>query len=225
VDAFRSRFLDDVKSSSAVYCFGRNQKNPFRLKSLVLSGDVEGTSLDSPTSFLNHLSTIYIGIENLFSAERGVCSAPNATIFMVSPSDNADYLTIRAIYEFDAVTTTSPSGVYVSVRRHYGTALTDYYDVFYEGIGRSDLGPFFASFEKSSLNAINEPAPSGGQDPDIFKKAKNLPFYFVWFPDPSKGAPDADATHALGTGDPRYHYEHMASVTSFMHVVPMFPPY
>ncbi|HEY8899547.1 MAG TPA: hypothetical protein VIM61_03990, partial [Chthoniobacterales bacterium] len=230
-DVVRDQFVTDVQSAVAVFCLGRNAVNPFHGAALSLPALIQGTSLDTPDAFRTLLATIVPATASTFVAYRGASLATNASIFILAPAANSGVLSLFAIYDIDLTPTTSPAGTYASVKR-YGTVtttasdgllgLTDYYDVFYPAppAGTSvPFNPLVVAFERDSRAAIVE-----GNAVDRLKIARERPFYFIWWPDPSAHTLEsAIAAPPYTSNDPKASYAAMGGRTAFFFAVPMFP--
>jgi hypothetical protein len=150
----------------------------------------------------------------------------NASLFFIQAGTESTKLYFRSVWDIDLIDMTSPKGVFASVRRYEGAALTHFYHVFFEGDQTAaDFGPVFASFEKRSRLIRNEnTANSYGVIPNAFKKAEERPFFLLWWPDPSmkrlSGLPIDDT---LPASDPRYYYSKHERQSGLMFVVPCFP--
>ena len=224
VHEMRDQFYDDVSLSEGVYCLARAGLNTVRPEWLEWPYSDPAASkpvLDTPEAFRNFLATAEPTSAAIFTAYRNVppATAPNTTIFLTGPTDQADYLKVVAVYEIDFVTSTSPAGIYASVRRYKNGTLTHYYDIFYDDKGEAPLIPSMAAFESRSRLAKTE-----GDAIDRYKLGRSGPFYLIWLPDPSIN-PLGTPTVAIPTDttDPRQDYAQHAGKTGFMLTVPMFP--
>jgi hypothetical protein len=85
----------------------------------------------------------------------------------------------------------------------------------------NNFSPLAVFFEKSSLGA------SGTNAVDRYRQAEERPFYFVWWPDPSRAnlASDYQPPEAqTNDASPRFNTSGMAGATSLFFVLPAFPP-
>ena len=179
-DRVRSRFWDDVSHASAVFCLARDGLNSFRPVYIPLSDGVDGRSLDSSESFRVHLSKVMSQSSSVYKSWRGSSSFNNGSIFILQPSGFSDFLAVRAIYDIDIQSTVKPLGTYASVKRYSWNVLTDYYDVFYPDDEKGvPFQPLFVFHEKRTRLIHNEGTM------DNFKTASDMPFYFIWWPDPA----------------------------------------
>lgn len=229
--AFAQDFLglirEDLENASLAHCLPRLAVNTIRPEFLRYEAGEPGSTLapprlDTPEDFRQFLisvdgnaSAIYdTAIRNVPSSSR-----PNTTLFILMPDANPGYLRVKAVYEVDYTTITSPAGTYASVRRYKNGTLTHYYDVFFEsGTGALPV-PTFVAFERASRNAMTE-----GTSIDRFKIARWSPFYLMWLPDPAINPHKvANATAAAPASSPLSAYENLASRSSLSLVVPMFP--
>ena len=247
------RFWEDIEKASAVFCLSRNGQlnvagippgNLMRPKELPFPSGLSFTDVDSHSAFLldvlvpynSAASTIYTDYRNVSPVPTGADPAhTGGSVYVIQPYDIAGELGVRAIYEIDLIKTSSPVGVYASVRRYVkntiaGKDLSDYYDVFYEDAKVSDFGPLFVAFEKSSRLAFPESGSlnedSYGVTADSYKVGPRAPFTFMWWPDPAlvlgKDGGELNAA-SLPAGDVRASYYEMGAKTSMMSVVPIFP--
>jgi prepilin-type N-terminal cleavage/methylation domain-containing protein len=221
----RDKLVEDSSRSSAVYCLPRSSSVPNTIRPETLSypgGTVERPNLDTPEAFRVFLATVEPTSTGIFtSAIRNLPGAnfPCTTIFLLGPSNLADKIQVNAIYEIDFVTPSNLTGIYASVRRYVGTALTHYYDVFYPPGNGDGFYPQFVAFEHMSRQLANEAA-----DIKRFQIAPTAPFYLVWLPDPSLNPyKKSPWTNSDPTTMARSTYEHMAEKTSLSLVLPMFP--
>ncbi|MEM8954737.1 MAG: prepilin-type N-terminal cleavage/methylation domain-containing protein [Verrucomicrobiota bacterium] len=215
-EEMRERFNEDLAGSVAVFCLGRNSVNTVRPTTIPYPATP--IRLDTPEAFRLHLASEFPQAGTIFVPYRVVPTTTNGTIFIMGPSASSDELLVRAIYEIDLVVHGDPAGTYASVRRYVGTSLTNYYDVFYPSNTGALFQPLFVSFERETRAAVSE-----GVAIDRFKKAKNYPFYFIWWPDPEAVTLEQLATVTYPASDPREAYGHMGGRTSFMFAVPLFP--
>lgn len=227
VQMVRDLMLEDAGRSSAIFALPRRLPNSIRPEFLPFPAGADGATvprprLDTPEAFRAFLAdaeptsiAIYdTVIRNIPSTDR-----PHATIFMLAPEANPEYIRVRAIYEIDLVPTTNPSGVYASVRRYRNGSLTHYYDVFYDAGSGDPFQPVFAAFERQSRLAVTE-----GTAIDRFKVSAGNPFTLVWLPDPSINPLTVPAVTVTDPAtSPRQAYQKMTGKTSFLVALPMFP--
>ena len=247
------RFWEDVEKASAVFCLSRNGQlnvagtppgNLMRPKELPFPSGLSFIDVDSHSAFLQDVLIPYnSAATTIYTDYRNVSPVPLAadpdhmggSVYVIQPYDIEGELGVRAIYEIDLLKTSSPVGVYASVRRYVkntitGMDLSDYYDVFYEDAKVSDFGPFFVSFEKSGRLAHPETSAADtdayGVIADSYKIGPRAPFTFMWWPDPAlmlgKDGGELSAA-SLSSGDVRAAYYEMGAKTSLMSVVPIFP--
>ena len=225
-DLMRERFWDDVSYASAVYCLGRTGLNSVRPVYIPFSAELDGRSLDSPEAFRLHLASVISQSSTIYQSWRGVSNYDNGSIYILQPSGFADFLAVRAIYDIDVQSTTNPAGTYVSVKRYSWNVLTDYYDVFYPAGGNGvPFKPLFAFHERRAKLSHEE---SGY---DNYKTAADMPFYFIWWPDPASPTlareVTSSATYAASIPSDVPHplpdYATMAGRTSYFFTVPAFP--
>lgn len=218
-DLLRDQFWRDIERANAVFCLGRaagvlNASHP---ETIALPANFQGQSLDLPEAFRQMLAVSLPASASTFTAYRGASPQPNASIFVLEPSDSASELAVRAVYDIDQVSTSSPAGTYVSVRRYQGSVLTDFYDVFYPAGAGEAFEPLVVAFERAARLAKAE-----GTEIDRLKVAGGHPFYFIWWPDPAMPQLEAPAGSFAST-DPRASYPGMGGRTSLFFTVPMFP--
>jgi len=231
-DLLREKFYEDLNSATAVYCLGRDGLNPARPSLIPLTYGTDAKSLDTPEAFRIHLESVVPALASTHTAYAGASTAKNLSVYMIQQSAWEESLVVRAIYEIDIQSTTNPVGTYCTVRRYAFSILTDFYDVFYPvELGATAFNPLAVSFERDIRKGI------GTDDGfDKFRVAKQEPFYFMWWPDPSIASLDGDAFDSEPTytetnihgasssvGDPRSAYFQMGGRTSYMFTFPMFP--
>jgi len=220
-ELLRDQFWTDVASANAVFCLGRaegvlNETHP---TAIAVDAGFLGQSLELPDDFRTLLAASVPSSAATFSAYRGVSSAENASIFILQPSDGVTELSVLAVYDIDMIATTTPPGIYASVRRYEGDVLTDFYDVFYpSGIGTVAFNPVVVAFERMARLSVDE-----GSDVDRLKVAEKRPFYFIWWPDPAMPELKGLDSGSFSSGDPRASYPNMGSRTALFFAVPMFP--
>ena len=224
------RFWEDIESASAAFSLARyNALNGIRPTSIPLGSIDSPHELDTPLKFRDLLATVDSLALSIYKPQRNQGYFPptitggealdpkhlGATVYVMQPHPDPTALGVKSIYEIDLVRTSSPEGVYAAVRRYVGSVISDQYDVFYENAKITQFGPIFINFEKSTR--LNLPETNA----DPYKKAKDHPFFFMWWPDPAlmlKSNPESPAGDAMNA------YLQMGSRTAFMFTVPMFPP-
>ncbi|MCB1203173.1 MAG: hypothetical protein KDN18_02855 [Verrucomicrobiae bacterium] len=224
---FRDLIREDAEVSSLVHCLPRSAANTIRPEFLRYEAGDAGSNLtpprlDTPEAFRQFLASVEPSSAGIYdTAIRNVppSNRPNTTLFFLSASEDPGYLRVRAVYEIDYLTTTSPAGTYASVRRYKNGALTHYYDVFFvTGSGSLPI-PSFVAFERRSRAAVIEGTPI-----DRFKIADWSPFYLLWLPDPSVNPHQIPNTSpAAPASSPVSAYEHLGARSSLSLVLPMFP--
>jgi hypothetical protein len=219
-DLLRDRFWEDVNRASAVFCLGRNTGvlNTTHPKTIPVGVAFQGQNLDLPNAFLAVLEASIPSSAGTFFPYRGASTARNLSIFILQPSSSADSLSVISVYDIDLITTTSPSGIYVSARRYDGNITTDFYDIFYPGNSDATFSPMAVAFERSARAAVSESAFV-----QRLKVAEQRPFYFIWWPDPGVASLGATTSLTYGGSDPRASYPNMGGRTSLFFAVPMFP--
>jgi len=216
-EQMRDGLYRDLQRASAVFCLGRTGLGGFRPTSITIDAGIDARQLATPEAFRAYLAASVPATASMFTAYRGVSTSSNFSIFVIAPSGSATNLSVQSVYEMDLLNTTSPEGVYASVRRYEGGMMTAFYDVFYAGEGQT-FGPPLANFERRARQATIETDAI-----DAFKRAANRPFYFVWWPDPSLPRLDVGPSSGATTTDPRSYYDAMGGQTSLFFVLPMFP--
>jgi hypothetical protein len=216
-EGLREWFCADVSSAVAVFSLGRNGRSSaaMRLSALPVATNFDARTLNSPGAFAVFLDPS----ATVFSPYTGAMTATNSSTYILGRSTNAAEVTVRAIYETDLLATTSPPGVYASVRRYQGTNFTGYYHVFYPN-ETNGFRPLAVFFDRSALT-------NGSAAADTYRQAANRPFYFLWWPDPAAGTladriPYDQAP--ASTTEPRAEYYQIGGKTSLFFVVPAFPP-
>jgi len=198
-DRLKSKFNDDISDSSAVFCLARDAVNTIRPVYIPLDNDIDARMLDSPEAFRNHLGSVMTQSQSVFKSWRGVSQFKNGSIFILSNSGFDGFIAVRAVYDIDFYTTTSPEGTYASVKRYSWNQLTDYYDIFYpEVILEESFASIFSFYEKRARRILEE------QEFEKFKMAREMPFYFIWWPDP---------TFKFGNGS-LLSYSHLGGISS-----------
>lgn len=219
-DLLRDLFWEDVSKASAVFCLGRSASvlNTTHPKTIPVDDSFQGQSLDLPDAFRALLEESIPASAGTFLSYRGASNARNLSIFILQPSANANVLSVLAVYDIDLITTTSPSGVYVSGRRYDGGTMTNFYDIFYPDTPDATFTPMAVAFERRARTAVSESAVY-----QRLKVAEERPFYFIWWPDPGVASLGATLTPTYGANDPRASYPNMGGRTSLFFAVPMFP--
>lgn len=226
-EEFRDLIREDASSASFLHCLHRSNANTVRPEFLRYpAGDAGSTTLpprlDTPEDFRRFLAQAEptsAGIYDVAVRNTAPANRPNTTLFIVAPAEDPGFLRVKAVYEIDYLTTTSPAGTYASVRRYRNGAMTHYYDVFFESGSGSLPVPSFVAFENTSRLAIIEGTPI-----DRFKIASRAPFYLIWLPDPSINphkVPNITATAPASS--PLSAYEHVGARSSLCLALPMFP--
>ncbi len=238
----RERFLADTVSAIGVYCLARSTANTYHPFSIPYNPNTDRV-LDGPVNFrqllLDKAATTGVTAASFLTQRNRTPDVPNsatytygASVFVIGYSPYATSLVVTAIYDIDVDKVASPKGFYASVKRWAGSnltapGLTDYYDIFYPTSTPNtwpttpdEFAPLWVSFERQSRKALTETAAI-----DRYKIARDMPFYFIWWPDPALST--LDATRAKlsppATTSPRYEYYQMGGRTAFMFTVPAFP--
>lgn len=218
-ESLRERLYADVATATAVFVLARNDRTSAttRPSSLPLAASLDARTLTTPDAFRAQLVAAVPSAATVFGSYEGATGTTGVSLFILNTSGNATSATVRAIYETDLVTTTAPAGVYATVRRYQGTICTDYFHVFYPGETNS-FSPLAVYFQKSALPL------SGNAAIDRYRSAAERPFYFVWWPDPSRPNLASDLPgEAITSGEPRAGYATMADRTAFFFTLPAFP--
>ena len=206
--------MDDIEGCTAVFCLARDGHNTIKPAYIPLDAKLDARVLDSPESFRIHLSKVMTHSQNVFKPWRGVSQFSNGSIFILSSSGFNGFIGVRSIYDIDFNQTAEPKGTYASVKRYSWNQLTDYYDIFYsDDSANESFRSLFAFHEKRIRRVFNE------GNTDSFKTAMEMPFYFIWWPDPSlKLTKEEMTTHGnhMGYGD-------LAQRTNYFFTVPIFP--
>lgn len=218
----RDKLMEDVSSATAVFCLGRNGAGGVRPAeiSITSSSWQDLRSCATPGDFRQFLIDNNVsGAGGFAENQTGPLATQNATLFVVGglQSQDAGNNTLRmvATYEVDFVTTTSPAGVYASVRRYdpdNSSVPTDFYHAFYPGEDNSTGGfrPLAVHFGRQAAGGTYNIAP-------------NQPFTFLWWPDPLVSRLGGAAVPASGGSPVRSAYANMAGRTSLFTVLPAFP--
>ncbi len=218
----KDRLMADVSASSAVFVLGRNGGSSIRPSSLTVPADFDFRNVSTPADFAEFLGEALPAAASVFNPaqQSGALNTTNATIFLLtglrSVSQGANTIFLISTYEMDFVPTTSPAGVYASVRRYSSDPAvpTDYYQVFYpdESNTSNAFRPLAAFFERQAMGTGS-----------IFGVAPNHPFSFVWWPDPLVSYLSGRPVQSGTVGTPRASYANMAGRTSLFMVLPTFP--
>lgn len=244
-ESMREKFVADVEQAVAVYCLYRTT-NLNTVRPATIASPPYGTVLDTPEAFRTYLATAITASASIFLSYRNVplsptitSALPNVSIFVLGYSANATTIPVLAVYDIDFAQATNPNGTgtvvgtYASVRRYVSGTLTGYYDVIYPIVATGETenwNPSVVAFERRSRMALVEgTALTSG--PDRFKVAAEQPFYFIFWPDPSRetlalprGALVSTVMNpTYASTDPRRAYNHMAGRTAYMFTVPLFP--
>lgn len=247
-DTLRTRFLEDVEKSVAVFVLPRvGNINTIRPARFELRG-LLAQSLDTPEAFRNFLvnNPDTAADAGVFIPYRGAPSATasyttivgttsttvtgpvsNASVFMLQASGSNTQLWVRAVYEIDYVNLPKSTSdvlapdvncVLGSVRRYVSGTLTHYYDVVFREATTAQIGPACVHFERSNRAAFSEAA--GIQK---FKLAGNQPFYLIWWPDPGASTLASTTSGSYSATTPQSAYALHEGQTSYLFVVPQFP--
>ena len=218
-DRLKSRFYEDITDSSGVFCLAREGLNTLRPAYIPLDLNIDARVLDSPESFRLHLAKVMTQSQEVFIPWRGVSNSSNGSIFILSSSGFEGFIGVRAIYDIDFHQSESPVGTYASVKRYAWNSLTDYYDVFYpDNINDESFSSVFAFHERKIRRVILE------GDMDNYKNAEEMPFYFIWWPDPSSNHFQSQSSMASIT-EAKINYGQLASQTNYFFTVPLFPSF
>lgn len=215
-EGMRNLLENDLARSVAVFCLARNPISTVRPSSIALGVGFDPKTNASPAGFRTLLGS---GASTFTDYAGAATTLTNTSLFLLGPSANAANANVIAVYESDFVRTTSPPGTYATVRRYQGATLTYYYHVFFVGTNTHNFFPPVAYFDRT-----NAPA-TGTNAIDRNRQAATMPFYFLWWPDPS--VPRLSETNvsmpASATNQPRAGYSQMADRTSFFYVIPAYP--
>jgi len=203
----RNHFHDDIASAVAVFCLGRDGTNTLHPVSIPISLTNDVRAWTGRANFNALLANSNAFTNSLSSASNAIKGA-NLSVYILEPSTDTTHLTVRAVYDTDLVTNTTPRGVYASVKRYEGSTLTGYYHVFYTSDNwtvTNTIWPLACYYPRNSANCTNA-----------------RPFYLVWWPDPASARmpplPNANPGTNLRAG-----YTNMGGQSSFSFVVPAFP--
>lgn len=239
-ESLREKFIADCASAVGVYCLYRPSGTYNYIRQATLPTPTSGTQMDTPEAFRQYLiANVSTAAASFPTAYRNYLSSPNYSVFVLGYSSTATTIPIIAVYDVDFVQAKdAPNGsrvlgTYAAVRRYVNLNLTDYYDCLYlTGDATDSFSPPVVAFERSNRLAVTETTVTAAQPipPDYFKVAAEQPFYFIWWPDPSRNslklplpntASSLNATFAAT--DPRKAYNHMAGRSAYMFTIPMFP--
>lgn len=224
-DRLKSKFNDDITDSSAVFCLARDSVNTIRPVYIPLDNDIDARTLDSPEAFRNHLGSVMTQSQSVFKSWRGVSQFKNGSIFILTSSGFSGFIAVRAVYDIDFHRTTSPEGTYASVKRYSWNQLTDYYDVFYpEVILEESFASIFSFYEKRTRRILKE------EEFEKFKMAREMPFYFIWWPDPtfefgnrSLLSHSGGISSGSSNADDELRYGKLAYSSNYFFTVPLSP--
>jgi prepilin-type N-terminal cleavage/methylation domain-containing protein len=219
----RDKLVADASSATAVFCLGRNQEGGVRPSAIVFDAGLDFREIATPGGFRQFLIEHDAAESDVFAEDQsGRLETANATIFVVGGLETQDIeqgqensLRMVATYEVDFVPTTTPPGVYASVRRYDAddaAVPTDYYHAFYpdEDNGADGFRPLAVHFGRVGLGGPYNIAP-------------NHPYTFVWWPDPLVSRLGGVDVPAEGGAPLRSAYANMAGRTSLFTVLPTFP--
>lgn len=211
-EALRNQFWEDVDTATAVYCLARTDPagNSVRVTNLAMTNSTNARTLSSPEAFRSFLAGVLPASSGTFVPFSGAATNTGTSIYVLNTSTNLSAVNVRSIYEVDLLATTSPAGIYATVRRYQGTNCTGYYHAFYSGATNTGW-PLAAYFRKSAIPGTGVAAN------DAYLRAAERPFYFLWWPDPMIGR----LPPAPGGVPPDF--TRMGGATSFFFVVPAFP--
>jgi prepilin-type N-terminal cleavage/methylation domain-containing protein len=215
-EALREILEDDLRSAVFTVCLARNGQSSYRPTNISPGVGFDARVRARPADFRAFLQGIGGGA-SFIDYEGPATGIDNVSMFIFQPSTNAANFGLRAIYESDIVPTTSPPGVYGSVRRYAGGVLTDFYHVFYPDETASEFSPPVTFFDRTIVTSTNSPA--------AYRQAPNSPFYFLWWPDPVNYARlhTNSFIQQTNSSQPRSGYWQMAYRTSYFFVIPAFP--
>lgn len=235
-DSMKDRLLSDIEFASAVVCLPRNKVNAIRSNSFTIPANIDPRNLNTPNDFRVNIIDPSAAVYSTFTSSTNLINgattnATNLTIYILeaattptnwdTPASRAVTVPVRAIYESDLVRITNSAGgpgMFASVRRYEGSELTQYYHVFFADNPRAT---------NSAFKITNSPAAaffSVGNGNPLYRKATNMPFYFVWWPDPSRqnlASPYLPESSLPNT--PRTNYSGNAGRTPYFFVIPEFP--
>ena len=239
-ESMREKFISDCASAVGVYCLYRPAGTYNYIRQATLPSPAAGTQMDTPEAFRQYLIANVSNAASSFpTSYRNYLNSPNYSVFILGYSAAASTIPIIAVYDIDFVQAKdAPNGsrvlgTYAAVRRYVNLSLTDYYDCLYlTGDATDSFTPPVVAFERTNRLVVAETTATTAQPipPDRFKVAAEQPFYFIWWPDPSRNslklplpntASSLNATFAAT--DPRKAYNHMSGRTAYMFTIPMFP--
>ncbi len=216
-ESMRELLYEDLNASVAAFCLARNGLNDFRPATISVGLGFDPRTNISPNAFRSLLGAN----GNDFTDYTGAATnLTNTTLFILEATTNAATTRVRAIYEADFTPAVSPQGTYASVRRYVQGTLTTFYHVFYEGTNNThNFLPPVVYFDRSIRPAV------GNDAVDRYLQAADMPFYFLWWPDPSsRRFWQTISTNNMPTGlQPRAGYWQMADRSSYFFVIPALP--
>jgi prepilin-type N-terminal cleavage/methylation domain-containing protein len=219
----RDKLMEDVSCGTAVFCLGRNGSGGVRPASIAFDAGLDFRDFATPAGFRQFLIDRGVASASVFTEDQsGRLETSNATIFVLGGLDSQNIeagqtnsIAMVATYEIDFVTTTSPAGIYASVRRYdpdNAAVPTDSYHAFYPGEANGSDGfrPLAVHFGRQGLGSSYDIAP-------------NHPFTFIWWPDPLVSRLGGASIPAEGGSPLRASYANMAGRTSLFSVLATFP--
>jgi len=215
-ESMRELLYEDLSSSIAAFCLARNGINDFRPSTITVGVGFDPRTNMGPAAFRTLLGS---GGDAFTDYNGAATNLTNTTLFILEATTNAATTRVRAIYEADFNQAISPPGTYASVRRYVQGTLTTFYHVFYSGTNTHNFAPPVVYFDR----AIRP--DSGTQAVDRYLRAQDMPFYFLWWPDPSnRRFYQTISTNNMPTGlQPRAGYWQMADRSSYFFVIPALP--
>lgn len=217
-NSLRDQFYGDMSAATAVVCLARNKPNSIRPTNLTIPASLNSRTLITPDNFRTNLIDPNNLVYTNFSSNsiNGATTATNLTVYMLYSGESTTNVTVDAIYEADWVqVTNAPTGIYTSVRRYVGTTMTGYYHAFYPTVTNNAFQRPVAAFFTKSTTSTGDAR---------FRQAVNRPFYFFWWPDPSRDelASSYPAETVSGT-NARADYMQQSGATSYYFAIPAFP--
>jgi hypothetical protein len=216
-EAMRDLLHNDLGHAVAVYCLARSNTTSFRPGAIALGTGFDPRRVVRPAEFRALLGGGGSGFTDYTGPATGL---PNTSLFIFEATNTPATGRIRAIYEMDVTEAINPPGLYASVRRYTGSALTAFYHVFYVSTNTNN----FANNFMPPAVFFDRQITTNGTTADRFRRAQNMPFYFLWWPDPATERFRETNTLMPDPGQPRRDYHQMADRTSFFFVIPAFPP-
>lgn len=209
--------LDDAASASAIFVLGRDAINTYHPETIPYpAGSI---ILDSPARFLAHIADQAPSDTTAFGSYEALNPEDNHTIFLLQPSTSATELNVLSIFELDVIPI-SGIGNYVSVRRYVAGELTAYYDIIYPAGSGTSFRPNAVHFFRRGL------AGHLSSTQAKFAVAEEMPFYFVWWPDPATRtleSPSNPPAPSVPANSPVLEYFQMGGRTQFHFTLPAFP--